>query len=307
MNEDLQQQDSIRDEYLRIKSQVEQDNAQIGRQMGLVDQKVAYLQQKRSGLYLQIQTQKALLSKDLNLSSLEDILKSSKSDLKTKQQTLDALKNKFAKAKKEGDSRRGEVLKVEKLLLEKEFEIKDIENEKHIRSQDAKTNQILEELKKRQKGYLGQLYELIKPINAQYDIAVKVALQKTLKFLVVDTPQTAEYCTEFLKEKGLFKDVLVLQNVPERALNQKLAKDLKGSDAHLVFDVIEVSRRHNLLERALRYFLSDKLVVPDFDTATRLQRSIGAKDLVTLDGTEFKHGMISGGTHSSNLFAVNLG
>lgn len=71
-------------------------------------------------------------------------------------------------------------------------------------------NQVLEELKKRCKWYLGQLYELIKPMNAQYDIAVKVALGKQLKFLVVENEQGAEYCTEFLKEKGLFKDVLVL-------------------------------------------------------------------------------------------------
>ena len=51
-----------------------------------------------------------------------------------------------------------------------------------------KTNQTLEELKKRCKGYLGQLYELIKPINQQFDISVKVALSKCLKFLVVDNP-----------------------------------------------------------------------------------------------------------------------
>ncbi len=55
---------------------------------------------------------------------------------------------------------------MEKALLEKEYEMKDIEAEKAIRSQDAKVNQILEELKKRCKGYFGQLFELIKPINA---------------------------------------------------------------------------------------------------------------------------------------------
>ncbi len=44
---------------------------------------------------------------------------------------------------------------LEKALLEKEFELKDIENEKQIRSQDARLTQTLEELKKRCKGYLG--------------------------------------------------------------------------------------------------------------------------------------------------------
>lgn len=126
-------------------------------------------------------------------------------------------------------------------------------------------------MKKRCKGYLGQLYELIKSINVKYDIAVKVALSKCLKFLVVDSPQTAEYCTEFLKEKGLFKEVLVLANVPDRPLNHNLAKSIKSTDsAHLVYDVIEISRAHPGVERAVRYFVADKVVCEDFDKAVKL-------------------------------------
>jgi len=41
-------------------------------------------------------------------------------------------------------------------------------------------------------------------------------LSKCLKFLIVDNAQNAEYCTEFLKEKGLFKDMLILENVPNK-------------------------------------------------------------------------------------------
>ena len=127
---------------------------------------------------------------------------------------------------------------------------------------------------------MGQRSELIKPINAQYDIAVKVALSKSLKFLVVDNQQTAENCTEFLKEKGLFKEVLVLSNVPDKKLNHSLTKDFK--EAHLIYDVVEISRTHGqgLLERAVRYFLADKVVCKDFDMATKLQRS-GISNIIT--------------------------
>jgi len=71
-----------------------------------------------------------------------------------------------------------ELQRCEREMLEKEFALKEIEINKQIRSQDAKLQQILDELKKRCKGYLGQLYELIKPINKKYDIAVKVSLSK---------------------------------------------------------------------------------------------------------------------------------
>ncbi len=66
-----------------------------------------------------------------------------------------------------------------------------------------------------------------------------------------------------------------------------------------------MSRRHVHLDKAIRYFLADKVVCKDFDTAVKLQR-MGIKDIVTFDGTEFKQGMISGGQHT-NIFNVNLG
>ena len=82
-------------------------------------------------------------------------------------------------------------------------------------------NTILDELKKRCNGYLGQFYQLIKPINHKYDISVKVSLLKQLKFLVVDTVASFQYVIQFLKEKEIQKDVLVLENIP-----QKKDKDL---------------------------------------------------------------------------------
>ena len=60
---------------------------------------------------------------------------------------------------------------------------------------------MLKELKTRCRGYHGQFYELVKPINARYDIAVKVALSKCLKYLVVDSVESSKIVNEFLKEK----------------------------------------------------------------------------------------------------------
>jgi len=54
----------------------------------------------------------------------------------------------------------------------------------------------------------------VKPINKKYDIPVKVALQKCLRYLVVDTKESSRYLNEFLKEKGIQRDVLVLENMP---------------------------------------------------------------------------------------------
>ena len=56
--------------------------------------------------------------------------------------------------------------------------------------------------------------------------------------------------------------------MPEKVINVR--KDLKADGAHMVFDVIEISRKHANLERAIKYFVSDKVVCKDFDTAVKL-------------------------------------
>jgi len=74
----------------------------------------------------------------------------------------------------------------------------------------------------------------------------------------------------------------------------------------LVYDVIDVSKKDPLLERAVRYFSADTVVTKTFDMAARLQAEKGVKNIVTEDGIEFKQGMISGG-HQANVFNLSLG
>ena len=62
----------------------------------------------------------------------------------------------------------------------------------------------------------------MKPINPKYDIAVKVALGKCLKFLVVDSEETASNVNDFLKEKQITRDLLILANVPARQFTRGL-------------------------------------------------------------------------------------
>ena len=60
-----------------------------------------------------------------------------------------------------------------------------------------------------------------------------------------------------------------------------------------------------MLDKAIRFFVGDKVCVPDFKAATALQKA-GVKDIVTLEGTQFKQGMISGG-QQNNIFKLSLG
>jgi hypothetical protein len=61
--------------------------------------------------------------------------------------------------------------------------------------------------------------------------------------LVVDTAESAMTCSDFLKEKNLTMEVLVLENVPDRQFSTGINQKLQGvQGALLVYEVIEVPR-----------------------------------------------------------------
>jgi len=93
---------------------------------------------------------------------------------------------------------------------------------------------------------------------------------------------------EFLREKQITRDVLILSNVPDRNFSRGLQAKLDGAEASLIYDVIDISKKDPLLERAIRYFCADKVVTKTFDMAAKLQAQKGIKEIVTEDGTEFK-------------------
>lgn len=80
---------------------------------------------------------------------------------------------------------------------------------------------------------------------------------------------------------------------------------MRGTAGEMIYTVTELSYRDQLLDQAVRYFASDKVVCDSFEEGVALQKK-GVKDLVTTDGTEMKKGMISGGNHK-NIFNLNLG
>ena len=73
----------------------------------------------------------------------------------------------------------------------------------------------------------------------------------------------------------------------------------------MVLDVIEVAKGIPNLEKAVRYFIGNKVVANDFEQATDFKKQ-GVKDVITLNGTSFKEGMVSGGIQKG-LFDVKLG
>jgi chromosome segregation ATPase len=181
--------------------------------------------------------------------------------------------------------------KIEQDLLEKEYLQREMELEKQLKAQDAKLATNLEELKRRCRGFLGQFFELVNPISKKYELASKVSLLPCLRYLVVETAADAKYTTEFLKEKGLQKHVLVLENLPV-VKAEPLSQRVKELGGEALSDVIDVAAGQKLasFRKAVDFYTKGKIVCADFAQAIRLQREAGCKSIVTLDGAEFKSG-----------------
>jgi chromosome segregation ATPase len=72
----------------------------------------------------------------VDLKGLKDNIKDCEKQIKSKDKELKELKAKFKEVQESNEEAIAEISVYEKSLLEKEFELREVENEKQIRSQD---------------------------------------------------------------------------------------------------------------------------------------------------------------------------
>ena len=190
-------------------------------------------------------------------------------------------------------------------------EILALEEDKEVRREERRIKEALEDLRKHQKGYHGFFYELIHPIQQKYEIAIKVALQTALKLLVVESVDVAHKVDEYLTEKGLNLECLILDKIPPESISSSIhskRKKLEGR-GHMIVDVVDCDKDIKGLENALKYFCGEKVVCLEnkegYDNTIYLSNK-GFKRVITLDGTSLNNGMFESG-HHSNIFDKALG
>lgn len=91
-----------------------------------------------------------------------------------------------------------------------------------------------------------------------------------------------------------------------RQINEEIRKKANENKCQMVIDVVEVAKGVDKLENAVKYFIGNKVVTKDFDSAAELQKQ-GIKDIVTEKGVQFKAGMISGGVNKSVTSELKMG
>jgi len=162
---------------------------------------------------------------------------------------------------------------------------------------ESKNKTLFTELFKTAKGFKGDLGSLISHIQPKFEIALRLALGPAMRYLVVDKNETALVCSNILKDRSVMKDILVLENIPEvNTLGLTAIRNHLGGLGNLASDIVDFDRSIVGLEKALLFLLEGKVVCDNLGKAEIIRkRNIdGVKQVITLDGSVIKKGVIIG-------------
>jgi structural maintenance of chromosome 1 len=157
---------------------------------------------------------------------------------------------------------------------------------------EARTKQMVNDLKRLYPGVRGRVGELCKPKQKKYEEAVIVAIGRDFDSVIVDTERAAIDCVQFLKEQRFPPLTFIpLDNIKVNTVNSAV-KGIPG--VRLTIDTIDFD---NSLERAMSYACGSSIVCDSLETAKNVcfQRNIQVK-AVTLEGYVIhKGGLMTGG------------
>ena len=247
-------------EYYRIKrkvyettSQYQQDISAKTRALDRLNTRIMVAESRKEDFERKVKDAKSKFFFDIEngksekeqFQLLKNELKDLKQDLINNEKVLEQTKAEITAKGLEGLKAKGELL--------------SLEQDRESRKEDRKIRETLEDLKKYQEGYHGFFYELIHAVQSKYEMAIKVALQSALKLIVVDNFKVAQKVDEFLTEKGLYLDCLILDKIPQPKHNiNKRRKQLEGK-GHFIVEVVDCEKSIPGLENALKHFCGDKV------------------------------------------------
>lgn len=190
-------------------------------------------------------------------SSYEDNLRSG---LNKRTEELDKQKDELKKAQTAHENIMGSLVENEQSLQIKKTDLTIHANEKNIRREERELFDKLEDLRKDCKDhYFGFLHELIQPIKDKFELPLKMGMKGKLNLLVVDTIKTATKVDQYLTEKGLYLDVLILEKIPDPVdiMKMRNKRQKLGMNGTMMIDIVSLSHPIPGLEKAVKFFCSD--------------------------------------------------
>lgn len=147
------------------------------------------------------------------------------------------------------------------------------------------------------KGFREDISTLISPLRPEFDLPLRIALGAALNYIVVDTVEVAKQINTVLREKGVQRDVLILENIPKT--KRELNANLIGNYGLLAENTISFRREIQHMDEAIAFLLQGKIICENEKQAETIKNSfqkkkaIMPKEIITYDGFVIRQGVIT--------------
>ena len=147
------------------------------------------------------------------------------------------------------------------------------------------------------KGFREDISSLITPLRPEYDLPLRIAFGPALDYIVVDTVEVAKNINTILREKGLQRDVLILENIPE--VKNGINANLIGNNGLLAENTLSFRREIQGMESAIAFLLQGKVICETGKQAEAIKSNFSKKkanmpkEIITYDGIIIRQGVIT--------------
>eukprot|EP01022_Parablepharisma_sp_SALTPOND_P013418 TRINITY_DN1797_c0_g1_i1.p2 TRINITY_DN1797_c0_g1~~TRINITY_DN1797_c0_g1_i1.p2 ORF type:complete len:1222 (-),score=250.53 TRINITY_DN1797_c0_g1_i1:78-3743(-) len=293
INQDVKEKH--KEEYYSIKNSVKAQTFDIHNEIQKLQAHSNVLNEKIAVMdvwLLELKKQKAEIEEkadDLSRERLERKIKKKEAEQAKNYEDLEVTNEKLKETS-------NDLSMLEQQLLVSEYEQAKLEQEHEHKVQRGKELHLIEQLKTKVRGCRGLLSQLISVSQKKYENTIKIGLGKYWSQLVVDDESAAASCNISLKDAGIMKDMLILNNIPKRKTNYSATElnNIAVLGGMQLINLIEYNGNIKKLKEAIMYMAGKKIVCEDFATAKRLIQE-GFKDVATLQGDVLKQGVVIAG------------
>ncbi|CAM6049750.1 unnamed protein product [Sphagnum compactum] len=279
-------------EYHRIKEEAGTKTAQLRQNKEVVDR---HLQRDLENLKNQEENFKQLTERAQQLATQQEETHSRMSRLlATKSRNKEELAKVVAELSQMEDTHRKSRTRHDSLkakVEELEGQLREVKANKRESERDSKLSEAVASLKRLFPGVHGRMIDLCRPTQKKYNLAVTVAMGRSMDAVIVDDDATGKECIKYLKEQRLPPQTFIpLQTIRVKPIQERLRT---LGTAKLVFDVI---RYPNTTSQALLFAVGNTLVCERLDEAKALAWGSDRHKVVTQDGVLLsKSGTMTGG------------
>ncbi|CAM9460632.1 unnamed protein product [Chrysoparadoxa australica] len=192
---------------------------------------------------------------------------------------------------------------VEAELEEINEELRSARDDRTQSKQEEKMAECVETLKRLFPGVRGRLFDLCKPTQRKYNLAMTVAAGKYMDAIVVDTRRTGIDCIQYMRDQRIGTATFVpLDSIKVKPIQERLRS--LGQQFRLCVDLIQCD---SAIKQAVHFAVGNTIVADTLDDARELcfKRSERVK-AVTLQGAMIsKNGNMTGGNSLSDVSRAN--